>query len=620
MKSNERKHDFEKLGILYALALSGIAASIIVSQLFIQRYLVKQENDSRIINIAGRQRMLSQQISKLALQIGNTTDPKQRRLYVQELDEAVSLWQQSHRALQHGDTAMQIQIDNSPTIDSMFQSLSPKHEVMANSAQQIINRLQSQPATDADTLQASINTILANEALFLGEMDTIVFQYDQEARARVFYLEEVELLLLGVSLLIILFELLFIFRPTARQIRYTISELTQSEKRAKGMAQELGILYNSLEASYQELAEVDPIEEPPTLYAKTDPEGWFTFVSDVFDRDLEYRVFERHENFFSWLKQEGYSEEQVENIQYRVTSGNTWVGEIKATSESGDFIWLLVHIVPSLNAQQKTETLNMICSNKTELKEAQARSHEITREKIDKKVKEQRFRSSLILEGQEEERRRISRDIHDGIGQLLTALKFKVEAINLAPNVPERETEVHEAQSLLNHIIREVRRVSFNLNPSALNDYGLIPATKRFCTEASRLSDKHIIFENQTGFINRLEKNVETNLYRIIQESVNNAIKYSEAAEIKVTFSHNAHYLNVAIEDNGIGFAYHQYAQQSAPISKNGSGLGIFNIRERASFINATLNIQSAEGKGTQINIHLPINERINGAYQSHTS
>lgn len=619
MKSNERKHGFEKLGILYALALFGIAISIIISQLYIQRYLAKQENDSRIINIAGRQRMLSQKISKLALQIGVATTPNQQQVYARPLNEALSLWQQSYRGLRYGDAELQIQVDNSVIIDSMFEVLSPKYEIIAQNAQKIVQQLQSPATADSDTLQTSIDKILANESLFLAEMDDIVFQYDKEARERVFYLEEIELLLLGVSLLIILFELLFIFRPTARQIRRTVSELTQSEKLAKGMAQELGILYNSLEASYQELAEVDPVEEPPTLYAKTDPEGQFTFVSDVFSNDLEYNVFDRNNNLFYWLVQEGYSPEQVENIKHRVTHGNMWIGEIKATSESGDFIWLFVHIVPTLNAQQQPETLNMICSNKTELKEAQARSHEITREKIDKKVKEQRFRSSLILEGQEEERRRISRDIHDGIGQLLTALKFKVEAINLAPNVPEREAEVQEAQSLLNHIIREVRRVSFNLNPSALNDYGLIPATKRFCTEASRLSDKQIIFDNQTSFINRLEKNVETNLYRIIQESVNNAIKYSEASEIKVIFSHNIHYLNVAISDNGIGFAYQQYAQREAPTSKNGSGLGIFNIRERASFINATLDIQSAVGEGTQINIHLPINERINGSYQNHT-
>ncbi|WKN45244.1 sensor histidine kinase [Tunicatimonas pelagia] len=620
MKASERKNSFEKLWVLYALALFGIAASIISSQVYVQQYFSKQENDSRIINIAGRQRMLSQKISKLVLQINATDEPVSQEKYRNQLAQAVTLWEQSHQALLQGDPDLQVQVDNSVSIDSMFQALEPEYNIIVQSAKQLVEQLEFTTPNRSDSLLMLAAKILDNESQYLEEMDTIVFQYDKEARERVLYLEKIELLLLGISLVIILCELLFIFRPTVRQIRKTIKELIQSEKLAKGMARELEVLYNSLEASYQELAEVELVEDTPTLYAKTDATGRFSYVSDIFSGDLEYNVFERNEDLFSWLEQEGYSADQVENIRRRALAGNTWVGEIKATSESGDFIWLLAHIVPTLDDQQQVESLNLICSNQTELKEAQARSHEITREKIDKKVKEQRFRSSLILEGQEEERRRISRDIHDGIGQLLTALKFKVEAIDLAPNMPKRETEVQEAQSLLNHIIREVRRVSFNLNPSALNDYGLIPATKRFCAEANRLSDKAIIFDNETGFINRLEKNIETNLYRIIQESVNNAIKYANANEIRVIFSHNAHYLNVAIQDDGVGFSYQEYAQQPAPISKNGSGLGLFNMRERASFINATLDIHSAEGKGTQINIHLPINERVNGSYQSSTS
>lgn len=437
----------------------------------------------------------------------------------------------------------------------------------------------------------------------LEVMDSI--QQDQEARDQVRFLETIVPLLSVFVLVVILFELLLFFYPSAGKIRKSLGELKQSEKLAKEMAREVNVLYSSLEKSYQELAAVDLIEDQPVVYARADSSGNFIDVADKFSEVLEYDVQENTPSIFLWLEQQGCNKDQVQNIQSLIREGKPWSGEVKATSGEGDFIWLDMNIVPALEEGGQVESLNIICTDKTDRKEAEARSHEITREKIEKEVKEQRFRSILILEGQEEERRRISRDIHDGIGQLLTALKFKLEAINLAPDMPGRERKVEETKAMLDQVIREVRRVSFNLNPSALSDYGLVPVTRRFCAEASRLSDKKVVFENRTGFINRLDKSMETNLYRIIQEAVNNAIKYAQSEEIKVEFSHKAHYLNIKITDNGVGFDPKKYLEQE---NLNGTGLGIFNMQERTSFINGTLEVNSAPGKGTQINIHLPMN------------
>lgn len=608
--ATEKRQGFERVGILYALALSGIAAAIIISQVLVQRYISKQEYDSRVINLAGRQRMLSQQISKLALQIDIAQNPEERQPYTRQLQESLSLWTKSHEGLLEGDKGLGVSSEKSNLVDSMYQSIAPYYQAMVAHTESILQLLEKKPAAAASVLQPHIREILAHEASFLKGMDRIVFQYDHEARSRVLYLESIELLLLGISLAIIFFELLFIFRPTARHIRQTIKELVQSEKLATEMTHELGMLYSSLEKSYQELAEVDVIEDQPAVYASTDSAGDFTYVSDKLCEVLSYDIRKTSRNMFGWLEQQGYGEEQVRHIHRLVVEGKPWNGEVKATSEEGDFIWLDMSLVPALDEAQQVSSLHMVCADKTERKEAEARSQEITREKIEKEVKEQRFRSILILEGQEEERRRISRDIHDGIGQLLTALKFKIEAINLAPDMPGREGDVAEAKAMLDQVIREVRRVAFNLNPSALNDYGLVAVTKRFCTEASRLSDKKVIFENKTGFINRMDKSVETNLYRIIQEAVNNAIKYAQADEIRVVFSHKAHYLNVEITDNGIGFDFLKYMKRD---NINGSGLGIFNMQERTSFVNGTFEMKSEEGKGTQINLHLPINGRKNG-------
>lgn len=609
---HHKKYGFEQVGILYALALSGIALAIILSQVYIQRYITKQEDDSHIINLAGRQRMLSQKISKAALQIGEADNPKDRQFHSNALKNALRLWEKSHEGLLHGDAELGVTGENSHAIDSMYQAIAPFYKNIQAHGEAIIQSIRADVSVDNQLLQPHISGILDNEAQFLNVMDAIVFQYDKEARDSVLHLKTIELVLLAISLGIILFELLFIFRPAARQIKKTIQELTESEKVAKDMAREIGVLYGSLENSYQELAAINSAEEQPVVLCKATKNGDIADISDQFMEMLAYDIREKAGNFFEWLEKEGYGKDQVQHISCMTCEGKVWNGEVRVTSDEGDFIWLDINIVPILDEDEQVSAYNIVGVDKTERKEAEARAGEITREKIDKKVNEQRFRSILILEGQEEERRRISRDIHDGIGQLLTGLKLKIEGINLASDMTEREQKVEQTKDLLDRVIREVRRVSFNLNPSALSDYGLVPVTRRFCTEASRLSDKQVIFENQTGFINRMDKSVETNLYRIIQEAVNNAIKYAQAEEIKVVFSHKAHYLNIKIADNGVGFDYQKYLERE---NIKGSGLGIFNMQERVNFIHGTFEIASQPGQGTQINIHLPMNGRRNENY-----
>lgn len=610
----DKKYSFKRIGILYVLALSGIAIAIIASQALVQSYISKQEYDSRVINLAGRQRMLSQKISKLALQIGNAETPAQQRTQASALEETLSLWIQSHQGLLYGDEEVGVNGEKSQTVDSMYREIAPYYTAMVNSARAILQLLEQQDHISLFQLHPHINTILANEQQFLEGMDRIVFQYDHEARLKVLQLRQIEFVLLFISLAIIMFELLFIFRPIARKIGNTMEELVNSENLARNMAKEVGILYSSLEKSYQELADVQVEVEEPAVYAKTDASGNFVYYSDKFCKIMDGTPDELPQNLFKWLEEEGYGADHLANIQKMGAHGDAWYGEVKVTSCEGDFLWFNMSVVPVLNSNKEIEELMIVCANVTDKKEAEAKSHEINREKIEKKVKEQRFRSILILEGQEEERKRISRDIHDGIGQMLTAMKFKLEAATLSTNETSREKILGETKNILQQLIREVRRVSFNLTPSTLSDYGIVATVKKLCTELNQLSDKKVIFENRTGFLNRLENSVETNLYRIIQEAVNNAIKYSEASTIQVIFDHNADYLNVEISDNGKGFAYQKFLENG---HFSATGHGIFNMKERTSFINGSFNLESEEGKGTKINISLPLNRTYHGNYQS---
>lgn len=596
------KPKFEKLGRFYLIALCAIATSIILSQVLVQQFISNQKNDSRVINLSGRQRMLSQRISKSALLLQNNTSKEKRSQFLSELEVSLKEWKEVHQGLQVGSVALGIKGDNSRKIIDLFAQIDPPYQKMVNAAENIVRKLTQDIFLPAENTRQETDEIISYEAGFLSGMDLIVFQFDEEAKTKVINLQSIEIFLMTISLGVIFFEIYFVFLPSVRSIRKAIRKLDESEEKSKTMTLELSALYSSLEQAYQDLLEVDVVLEDITVYAKCDKNGNFIHFSEQFREVMEFDEC-RPENLFEWLNEQGYDIEYLQSIQEMVLVGKSWNGEVKVINLAGDFVWLKLNIVPTMNELEQVETLMMISTNETEKKEAEAISQEINKERIEKKVKEQQFRSALILEGQEEERKRISRDMHDGVGQLLSAMKFNLEGIHSVNTDFEKE-KLNASKDLLKNVIREVRRISFNLTPSALSDYGIVPVLNKFCREMTKISDLQVSFENKTGFLSRLEGKVENNLYRIVQEAVNNAIKYAEAKEVKIILSHNSQYLNLEIVDDGKGFDLNQLEVKGHFSS---SGHGIFNIRERANFINGQCDINSKEGKGTTISIHVPL-------------
>ncbi|UII34439.1 histidine kinase [Fulvivirga ulvae] len=594
-----KQNKFDKLGWFYLIALSCIALSIVVSQFFIQNYIDKQQDDSRIVNVAGRQRMLSQRISKIVLQVKNQHDPTLVKTYLKDLEVALNLWVDSHLGLLSGNSELGLTGDNSEKVIGMFRDIEPHYAAIVGSTREIINAIKKRDSVPDDILEPHIRNILLHEGPFLEGMDKIVFQYDSEAQAKVTRLSKVEILLLIVSLTIILVELIFIFRPIARNVRQTVAELVISEEKSIKMASEMSRVYEELVKSYQELEAVNLKPEVPALYATMDKHGEFIFFSPAFKRLLEYEV--APDEIRSLLLSNDYNRTFITGLLNIVNEGQTWSGEIKLMNGGGDFCWLELYIIP-VQYQNNIEH-KLIARDITEIKEARVRSWEINREKIEARVREQQYRSVLILEGQEEERQRLGREIHDGIGQMLTALKLSLESITPSSSRHTKK-RLEDTRDLMKSILKEVRRISFNLTPSSLSDFGIVPAVKKFCQEVDRLSAPDVIFENKTSFVNRLDQHIENNLYRIIQEGVNNAIKYASAKTIRVTFEHDTKVLKIVIEDNGKGFDYEKLINSGH--FKN-SGHGIFNMKERTAFINGNFELFSRHAKGTRIVIKLPL-------------
>ncbi len=593
---------FEDLGLRYILALSAIATTIVISQIFLQFNITRQEDDSIEVNLSGRQRMLSQRISKTAVLLGTELDNNLRRQYLDELKLSLREWERAHKGLQTGDAELGVKGKNSSAIQQMFARIEPHFVEIVAGGSQLVSLMEGGVSANSAEIRSSINRILNRENRFLSGMDIVVFQFDAEAQSKINSLKHIEIGLLILALFLIFLEVLFIFIPSARMVKGTVKYLKDEEIKAKQMTMEISGLYESLEQSYQNLAEVEVEPGEFTVFAKCDPKGDFYQLSDKFSEMMEFGQ-NAPKNFFHWLETQGFERRYLDNIQKMLNKGKSWKGDLKLTNEQGDFVWIKLHLIPTLNEAQEVSSLMLVSVDETEMIEAQSRSQELHKERMEKKLKEQQYRSALILEGQEEERRRISRDMHDGIGQYLTALKYNLDGIYAVKSVPERQ-RLESSKELLQDVIKEVRRISFNLTPVALSDYGIVPVLNKFAEEMSKISKIPITFENTTGFLSRLEPKTENNLYRIVQEAVNNAIKYSEATEIKILLSHNSKYLHLEIRDDGKGFEYEKPDKNGY---FNATGHGIFNIKERVNFINGQFQLETSPGNGTSISIDLPL-------------
>ena len=215
-----------------------------------------------------------------------------------------------------------------------------------------------------------------------------------------------------------------------------------------------------------------------------------------------------------------------------------------------------------------------------------------------KKLKEQeitlvRQKSAALIEGQEKERERIARELHDGIGQMLTAIRFKIEMAEVSVQIKD------EIKSIIDETITEVRKISLSAMPAALLDFGLEPALNALCSKMGSYGKIEISVDyERTAQALPLNFEVSICLYRISQEALNNMVKYSKASRALVTVRKDIDKIEMTIADNGIGFDEYNLSQE---------GNGLRNMKERAKLLNGTLNIQSAPGKGTALYVEIPL-------------
>ncbi|MEI6346599.1 MAG: HAMP domain-containing protein [Bacteroidota bacterium] len=205
-------------------------------------------------------------------------------------------------------------------------------------------------------------------------------------------------------------------------------------------------------------------------------------------------------------------------------------------------------------------------------------------------------RMSALLDGQEMERHRISRELHDGLGQNLVGIKLRLEN-TINQNLEKTQETIGEIKTYFSASIDELRRISNNLRPSILSELGLITSLETLCRDFTINTNIPCEFSSFGEFQNIPQKTT-TYLYRIAQEGLNNAAKHATASLINLQMIENSSNYILIIEDNGKGFVF-----ENKPVSR---GNGIYNMRERATLLDGTLTIESKEGHGTTLRIKIP--------------
>ena len=579
----------------YLLALLAIAFSIVFSQILIQVHLNSQLNDSRVINVAGRQRAYSQKLVKDILLLNRTSSKEDKEQILLHTKKTLDVWSLSHKALQFGNDSMGIPKEDNKDILTLLKKITPHHTAMVNAAKNTI-QLKSE---DTANQEENIDVLLKNEPIFLNMMDTIVNKYDSISKTQLQKLKQKEYLLVAFSLLILLLEILFIFRPLSIQIRNTIAKLLKSKVESEENISKIEQLYQEKEHSLQELQELNFVIDNAALFASIKNNESVVFISKKFQDLLGCSTQDLSKPLSEILTindgQQQYLKEVLKNSRKNIRTE-----EIKIRTKKGQDIWLDMSIIP-LHQSSTKQSILILCSDITERIENQQKLEQLTKQNFEDKILQRKLQASQIVEGQEEERKRIAKDIHDGIGQMLTALKFNIESINL-DNKDKTEEKIAYLKTLCSDLIKGVRTATFNLTPPELKDHGLFPALQKMTAELSKLTGKNILFENKTDKNIRFNSLAETNIYRVAQEAINNAIKYANSNYILLSINYNQGILSVLIDDDGKGFD--DTILHKTPKNNSEGGMGLFYMKERINYINGRLFINSTQDKGTRVTIN----------------
>lgn len=229
---------------------------------------------------------------------------------------------------------------------------------------------------------------------------------------------------------------------------------------------------------------------------------------------------------------------------------------------------------------------------------------ELHRQMAEERLREHESKvTSNILMAQEEERMRVSRHLHDGVGQSLYSILVSLKMLKQLGGNEKIVSHIENVEKLTSQSLDELKSIAFQLRPSSLDDLGLFSAIRTHIQRYETTFGIKVELEF-SGKKKRYAPEIETELYRIFQEALNNAAKYSETERVIVRIINNVNNVELQIIDEGKGFNVDNYNDPYAQ-----KGIGLYSMKERAALLNGELEIESIEEVGTKIKVVIPVNE-----------
>ncbi|SDS36804.1 PAS domain S-box-containing protein [Paenibacillaceae bacterium GAS479] len=334
-----------------------------------------------------------------------------------------------------------------------------------------------------------------------------------------------------------------------------------------------------LRESLKQLVDVKFALDEASIVAVTDAAGRIQYVNDKFCEISGYSREELTGRTHRIVKSNHHQPEFFKELWRTISSGNVWKGEVRNRAKNGRLYWVDTTIVPFVNGEGNPYQYLAIRHEVTELKE--------TQEQLQQAM-------AGMMQIQEEERRRFSRELHDGIGQSLFSFKISLDRILSDSADPRLEGLLSEVSQLM----EEVRGMAWELRPSVLDDLGIVPALRTYIQNFEKHYGIRVQFNY--GLSGRPELAAETALYRIVQEALTNTGKYAGVSEVSVSLQEKDGLLEAVIRDSGVGFE----------LKKQPRGVGLFSMEERARAAGGRLEIESSPGDGTVVRLLLPVSRK----------
>ena len=317
----------------------------------------------------------------------------------------------------------------------------------------------------------------------------------------------------------------------------------------------------------------------------------YLLLSKIYEQDQKYKdAYLAHKEYVS-VKDSIFNATKSEQINELQTKYETEKKQQQISILNKENTIQKITIITIIGAFFVSIFIAYLVYNRYKLKQNARLHHEV--------ILQQDLATKAVLQAEENERKRISGELHDGLGQLFSAVKMNLSALTDHIRFEDNHGEKMFEKTLLlvDESCKEVRVISHQMAPNILLKSGLATAVRDFIDKID--SRKLKINLSTFGLNDRLDQNIETVLYRVIQEAVNNVIKHAEANTLDIQLSKDKEGINAMIEDNGKGF-------DSANLEKF-EGIGLKNIRSRVEYLKGQVDFSSTQGAGTLVAIYIPL-------------